>query len=215
MKRQLNILFWVLTMPILAFGQVEDTLLQPKLILNDTSIINKTNLKVYLLFDIRDYPTVIDGLLIPEYVEYVQICQEDFLTICYDNIKLKISSTGFYKCEKNENICIQPKIKINEFGTNMDYKELKNEDVKIICKVGKKSFKTRFGKIEVNRQIGCMDTGKNPLRILHSRKTLQFNDIGNLMFFEFDGDNDKKTELYIVNFFTCGGRLEIYRIDDK
>jgi len=215
MKRQLNILFWFLTMPILTFGQTDDTLLQPKLILNDTSIINNTDLKVYLLFDIRDYFEVVNGLILLEYVDYVQICQNDFLTICFYDTKFKITPTGFYKFEEVDSICNAPKIKINKFGTNMDYKKLKNDDVKIIHKVGKKRFKSRFGKIVVNRQTGCMDTGRNPLKILHNRKTLQFNDIGNLIFFEFDGDHDKKTELYIVNYFTCNGRLEIYKIDNK
>ena len=84
----------------------------------------------------------------------------------------------------------------------------------ILC--GKKEhFKSSFGKIEVYRKRGCMDTGRNPFKIVRNGKTLSFNDIGNLIFFEFDGDNDGKNELYILTYFSCEGRLEFYKIDDK
>ena len=84
----------------------------------------------------------------------------------------------------------------------------------ILC--GKKEhFKSSFGKIEVYRKRGCMDTGRNPFKIVRNGKTLSFNDIGNLIFFEFDSDNDGKNELYILTYFSCEGRLEFYKIDDK
>jgi len=205
MKQKLIILFLIFALPILTFGQANDTLLQPKLIVNDTTIINNTDLKVYLLFNIADYQRYqeVNGILLTEYFEGVRICQDDFLTIGYSFTSLKITPEGLYKCKNVDETCNRPKIKIHGFGSNF------------ATKTGKKSFKSRFGKIEVNRQTGCMDTGRNPVTILHNKKTLQFKNIGNLVFFEFDGDNDGKTELYIVNYFICDEHLEIYKIDDK
>ena len=206
MKKLINILL-VLILPVFAFGQMGDSLLQPKPILNDSLIINNTDLKVYLLFESENNIFLWDG---------INICQNDFLVIRVGiGFNFMITSAGLYTCEKLDTICNKPKIKINGFYTNMNYKELKNDDFKIIYEIGKKSFKSRFGKIVVSRQSGCMDTGRNPIKIVRKGKTLQFNDIGNLIFFKLDSDNDGKTELYIVNFFVCEGRLEIYKVDDK
>jgi hypothetical protein len=142
------------------------------------------------------------------------ICLNDYLTICTEGVDFKVVPTGFKIYDQTDTIC-NKKLKVNWFGTNMRGKELKNGDYKPIYEFGAKRFKSRFGKIIVNRQQGCMDTGWNPIKISQKGKTLSFNDIGNLIFFEFDGDNDGKKELYLLNYFSCEGRLEFYKIDDK
>lgn len=181
-------------------------LITPKFVSNDTSIINNTDLKVYLLFDSDSYESdTVDYFNRPigfHFLDYIRICQNDFLTISAEATNFKINPAGLYVYQQIDTVCDR-KIKLNGFASNFGVKEKKEH------------FKSRFGKIEVNRQQGCMDTGRNPITILQNEKTLLFKDIGNLIFFEFDGDNDGKNELYILNYFTCGGRLKIYRIDDK
>ena len=178
---------------------------------NDTLIINNTDLKVYLLFDSKDS---LNRFFCHGWASVYSICLNDYLTICTEYVNFKVTPISIKIYDQIDTIC-NNKLKVNWFGTNMRGKELKNGDYKSIYEFGEKRFKSRFGKIIVNRQQGCMDTGRNPIKIVRKGKILLFNEIGNLIFFEFDGDNDGKKELYLLNYFSCGGRLEFYKIDDK
>lgn len=195
-----------------------DTLLprqvKPKPLVNDTSIINNTNLKVYLLFD--PFDSLNRPIEFGPYLfDYIPVCKNDFLTIHIGTVNFLIKPTGLLVYEQIDTVCNQ-KIKVNGYTTNRKVKELKNGDYDISYELEKKQFNSRVGKIEVERkQMQCDDTGKNPVTITRNGKKLIFKDIGNLLFFEFDSDNDGKNELYLFNYFSCEGRLEIYKIDDK
>jgi len=195
-----------------------DTLLprqiNPKLVVNDISITNNTDLKVYLLFD--PYDSLNRPIDFGPYLfDYIPVCKNDYLTIHIGTINFLIKPTGLWVYEQMDTICNQ-KIKVNGFTTNRKVKELKNGDYDISYELEKKYFNSRLGKIEVERkQMQCDDTGKNPVTISRNGRKLVFKDIGNLLFFEFDSDNDGKNELYLLNYFSCEGRLEIYKIDDK
>ena len=203
----------------LFFSIEGDTLLprqiKPKLVVNDTSIINNTDLKVYLLFDPFDSlnrpiefgPSLFGG--------YIPVCKNEFLTVHIGAINFLFKPGGLWAYEQIDTNCNQ-KIKLNGYTTNRKVKELKNGDYDISYELEKKYFNSRLGKIEVERkQMQCDDTGKNPVTITRNGKKLVFKDIGNLLFFEFDSDNDGKNELYLFNYFSCEGRLYIYKIDDK
>jgi antitoxin component YwqK of YwqJK toxin-antitoxin module len=202
----------------LCFSLEGDTLLprhlKPKLISNDTSIINNTDLKVYMLFDPYDsLNNIID--FGPSLFDNIPVCKNDFLTIHIGTINFLIKQTGLWVYEQIDTTC-NINIKVNGYTTNRKEKELKNGDYDISYELEKKYFKSRLGKIEVERkQMQCDDTGRNPMKITKAGKTLLFKDIGNLLFFEFDSDNDWKNELYLLNYFSCEGHLEIYKIDDK
>ena len=179
---------------------------------DDTLIMNNTDLKVYLLLDLEDSIVKLIGKRFRIEGIY-SICQNDYLTITTGDINIKVTPTGTIIYEQFDTIC-NKKI-ADKFGTNVKVKVLKDGDYEVIPEYGKKRFKSRLGKIEVDRQSGCIDTGRNPIKITRNSKTLLFNDIGNLVFFEFDSDNDGKKELYILTYFTCMGRLEFYKVDDK
>ena len=185
-------------------------LIKPKLVTNDTSIINNTNLKVYLLFNSYDS---LNKLALPTYgylYDYISVCKNDFLTIHVGGVNFKVIPTGLWIYEQIDTVCHE-EIKVNGYSTNREVKELKVSYI-----LEKKNFKSRLGNIQVDRQMmRCDDTGNNPVKISREGKTLLFKDIGNLLFFEFDSDNDGKKELYILNYFSCMRRLEIYKIDDQ
>ena len=200
------------------FSLQGDTLLprqiKPRLITQDTSIINHTDLNVYLLFD--PYDSLNRPIDFGPYLfDYIPVCNNGLLTIHIGTINFSIRPTGLMVYAKIDTTCNQ-KINVNGYSTNRKVKELKNGDYDISYELEKKYFKSRLGKIEVERkQMQCDDTGRNPVTITRNGKNLTFKDIGNLLFFEFDSDNDGKTELYLLNYFSCEGHLEIYKIDDK
>lgn len=200
------------------FSQKGDTLLprliKPILVLNDTSIINNTDVKVYLLFD--SYDSLNRHIRFGENLDgYIPVCKNDFLTIHIGSINFTITSSGIRVCEQIDTICNQ-KINVTGYTTNRKVKELKNGDFDITYEIEKKYYKSRFGKLQVDRKLmRCDDTGRNPVTIFRNGKTLVFKDIGNLLFFEFDNDNDGKNELYLLNYFVCQEHLLIYKIDDK
>ncbi len=200
------------------FSPRGDTLLPRKIkqkpVVDDTSIINNTTLKVYCLFNSNDslnQPIDLGALMFT----YIAICKNDFVTSHIGTINFLILPDGLKVYEQFDTVCREP-VKLNGYTTNRKVKELKNGDYEIGYELEKKYFKSRFGKIEVERkEMQCDDTGRNPLTITNDHKTLLFKNIGNLLFFEFDSDRDSKKELYVFNYFSCEQHLEIYKIDDK
>jgi hypothetical protein len=180
----------------------------------DSSIINNTDLKVYLLFE--QSSRIFNTNYLGPYLFYeILICKNDFLTIRIGFTNFLLKSTGLLVFQKIDSSCNQ-RMGANNFTTNLRVIEKKNGTIDISYVLEKKYFNARLGKIEVNReQMRCDDTGNNPVTIIRNGKKLIFKDIGNVLFFEYDIDNDNKTELYLVNYYCCLGRLEIYKIDDK
>lgn len=189
-------------------------LIKPKLVSNNKSIINNTDLKVYLLFDPYDslnYPVKFGSSLFDK----IDVCHNDFLTIHIRSINFKYKPEGIWVYIQKDSICNQT-IDGNTFLTNLKVIELKNGDHEVSYELEKKYFNSSIGKIEVERKrMQCKDTGSNPLKIIRNGKKLVFKEIGNLLFFEHDSDNDGYSELYILNFYCCEGKLFIYKIDNK
>lgn len=183
-------------------------------IIQDTSIINTTDYKVYMLFDSRD--TINDFFREPDYLfNKIRICQNQFLTIHIGPVSFNIQQSGTEINMSNDTLC-EKEVKIKEFECNRVVKENKKGNIEVYYFLEKKYYKSHLGKIEVERkQMGCDDTGNNPIRLIYKNKYIYFKDIGNLIFFEFDTDNDKTNELFILNYFCCMGRLEIYKITKR
>jgi antitoxin component YwqK of YwqJK toxin-antitoxin module len=203
---------------MLYLSNMGDTLLprilNSKIAPKNKSIINKTDLKVYLLFDPNDslnYPIKFGSSLFDNIV----VCKNDFLTIHIRAINFQFKPEGIWVYIQNDSTCYQ-KIIVNEFSTNQKVKELENGDYELSYELEKKHFNSRIGKIEVERKkMQCNDTGNNPVKIFRNGKKLVFKDIGNLLLFEYDSDNDGNNELYLLNYYSCQGLLYIYKIDDK
>ncbi|NOQ75898.1 MAG: hypothetical protein GQ574_28085 [Crocinitomix sp.] len=88
------------------------------------------------------------------------------------------------------------------------------QDIEYVTK--KVNHKTSPGMLTVDvQQLSCDDTGSNPITLEHKGKKLAINHIGNLQFFEYDVDNDKSKELYILSYASCQGYLKIYRISKR
>jgi hypothetical protein len=86
--------------------------------------------------------------------------------------------------------------------------------VEITFDLDKRYIQSNIGTIEVSSQeLQCDDTGTNPFRITSNGNDIVFNQGGNLIFFEFDSNKDKKKELYILNYFSCMRRFELYKIE--
>ncbi|MES2560825.1 MAG: toxin-antitoxin system YwqK family antitoxin [Bacteroidota bacterium] len=200
------------------FSAKGDTLLPrniaPQPVLEDTSIINQTTLKVYLLFNSFDsLNKPID--FGPHLFHPIPVCKNEQVVIHIGPINFLLTQNGFRVYEQFDPSCLQ-KIKTNGYTTNRDTRELPNGNYDVRYALETKLFKSRLGKIAVERkQMQCDDTGNNPLTITRDNKTLLFKDIGNVLFFEFDSDNDTQNELYVLNYFSCEKQLKIYKVDDK
>jgi antitoxin component YwqK of YwqJK toxin-antitoxin module len=185
--------------------------IEQTLVTNDTSISNNSDLKVYRLFDTRNNSNrvISSGLFLDD---AIQVCDNGDLTMSAGTIHFIIKPTGVEVHENLDTTCTK-KIAVNGFSGNRNVKELKNGDYQISYTLEKKYFKTQVGQVEVERkQMQCDDTGRNPMKITKDGKSIYFKDVGNLIFFEYDCDKDGKKELYILNYFSCEGHLEIYKI---
>jgi hypothetical protein len=226
MKTLITILILI---PFLSFGQnnnpidkygqkqfdtVKPRYIEQKLVNKDTSIINNTDLKVYKLFDTRDS--------INDFLKYtdclfgkIEVCINQYLTIHIRPLNFCIKQNGIDISETVDTTCSK-KINYHIFECNRIITEHEDGNIDVSYELEKKYFTLQIGKIEVERkQMRCDDTGYNPITIARNNKTLYFKDIGNLIFFEFDTNKDGINELYILNYFSCMGHLEIYKITNK
>lgn len=214
--------------PFIVFSQKEtpagNTKLLPskfieeKEVKNDPSIINNTDLKIYLLFNQNKENLLVGEELFGRPVIYKN--KEDLLVIEYQyNTIFLIRPTGVeIKQTQKENNTQEAnrlkEIKAKWYTTTLRVEELPNGGLSRIHEDGKVSHKIQFGKLEVNRkrEPQCDDTGTNPITIYRNDKKLEFTNIRNLGFFECDVDG--KNELFILDFVCCEGSLKIYKIKE-
>jgi hypothetical protein len=180
---------------------------------NDSLIINNTSLRLYCLFNSKDsinknfrFAEPLDG--------NVKICgNQNNVIINAGGISFQIKSNGVL-LDSIRNTSCKKDIVTHNFGGSRRIKELDSGDVEITFDLDKKYIKTNIGTIEVSPQeLQCDDTGTNPFRITTNGKEIVFKQGGNLIFFEFDSNKDKKKELYILNYFSCMRRFELYKIE--
>jgi hypothetical protein len=211
-----TLLGFLLLLSLFSFRQMDNNIpfFRQSLVLNDTSISNNTDLKIYCLFDNRDSANhVIKSC--HNFEREVRVCDNGNLVIHYGPTDFIVQPTGVEVQTKGDTICGREIIS-HCFETHRVVKDLKNGSVDIYYDTKKRHFKTQVGQIEVApTQFGCDDTGQNPMKISRNGKTILFKDIGNLIFFEHDIDKDGKKELYVLDYFSCMGDLKIYKIDDK
>lgn len=204
-------LFLFLLLPLFTNGQLgfKEQLIKK----NDSLIINNTSLKLYCLFDTRDsinknfrFAEPMDG--------NVRICGNlSKVVINAGGITFQIKSKGVFLDSVRNNNC-KKDIVTHNFGGSKRIKELESGDLEISFDLDKKYIKTNLGTIEVSPQeLQCDDTGTNPFKITSNGKEIVFKEGGNLIFFEFDSNLDKKKELYILNYFSCMRRFELYKIE--
>lgn len=204
-------IFLFLALPFFSNGQLgfrEQSIKE-----NDTLIINSTSLRLYSLFDTRDsinkkfrFLEPVDG--------NVKVCgNRKQVIINAGGISFQIRSNGVFLDTVRKKIC-KKEIETYYFGGSRRIKELDSGDYEVTYDLDKKYIKTNLGTIEVfPQEFQCDDTGNNPFRIIYKEKDIVFKDGGNLIFFEFDSNLDKKKELYILNYFSCMGRLRLYKVE--
>ncbi len=204
--------------PLLSLGQTKfnPRFIKQSLIQNDTSIINNTDLKIYRLFDTRDSASGIRYFNYPlEMGTHICNNNNNNLTVNTGGVLFTIQREGLHIEQKKDTIC-KKEIKSTCFKTHRITTTLKSGDFYISYDTTKKYFATQIGKMKISpTSLGCDDTGRNPFKITRNGKSIYFKDIGNLTFFEYDIEKDGMKELYILNSFSCRGRLEIYKIDIK
>ncbi|MFH1320361.1 MAG: hypothetical protein ABII90_06895 [Bacteroidota bacterium] len=189
------------------------TFIKEKEIKSDTSIINETDLKVFILFD--QYNKKDRLLKFRESLFYgAKVCKKENLIIQIGREIFIVKRNGVEIHETLEVNC-ENEIETKKYGINREVKELpsgkrdvKYVNEKIIHKIG-------LGNLEVERKrLKCDDTGTNPITIYRNGKKLEFKEIDNLQFFEFDTDSNGKNELYVLTYRSCSGLLRIYKIDE-
>jgi hypothetical protein len=210
-----KLLHFFILLPLLSFGQTGTNarFFSQSLVHNDTSIINNTDLKIYRLFDTRDSTHA--GKSYYPFDGGVKTCNDNGVTIHYGPTNFIIKSNGIEVTATRDTICSKG-ITEYRFGGSRRIKQLKDGSVDAYYDLEKKYIKTQIGKIEVSpQQFHCDDTGNNPFRIERNGKSIYFKDGGNLLFFEYDSDNDGKKELFILNYHSCMAHIELYKIDYK
>jgi len=187
------------------------TYLKAQEITSDTSIINLTDLKVYLLFDQYDKKNKVVNFG-EDLFRGGKICTGKELTIQIGAINFLIKENGLEIHETIERRC-DKELESIKYGINRVVKELENGEWDVKYVYDTIDHKSSLGKIEVIRKkLKCVDTGRNPLKIHRNGKTLEFKDIDNLQFFEYDLDNDGNKGLYVLTYQSCNGLLKIYEV---
>jgi hypothetical protein len=180
---------------------------------SDSTFVNSTSLKVYCLFSTND--TSINSIRFTKPLEgNVKVYGSQRNAFIYTGgISFQIDSNGLYILSK-EKMTKRKRLQSTTFGGSKRIQELENGEVEITFDLDKKYIPTQIGEIEVSPQeLQCDDTGTNPFNIISEGKEIIFKQGGNLIFFEFDSNNDDNMELYIVNYFSCMKQLEIYKIE--
>ena len=189
---------------------------------NDPSIINDTNLKVYLLF----YQNSRENRLVPFGEELystpkIYKNKEGVLIIEYPATTFLIRPNGVEIKKIREAHNTQEAVRLKEieakwYTTAVHVERLPNGEFSKKYEDGKVSHKIEFGEFEVDRkrEPQCDDTGTNPITIYRNNKKLAFRNIRNLGVFECDIDDDGKCELFILSFACCEGLLTIYKVTE-
>jgi len=186
----------------------------PSAVKNDTSILNSSRLTVYSLFDARDSANAILDM---------SACLSDSIRICDNgNLTIYIGTIQFIIMPKLLGVHVttgapcKSVIPAQRFTATRVKEEIKKDRNNINDSNEKESFKTQLGKIEVqHKRMVCDNTGHHPVTLTNDNKTIYFKDIGNLIFFEHDIDKGGNKEFFIVNYSSCKGTLEIYKIDEE
>ena len=213
-----------LILSILFFVLIElKAQIKPILVENDTSIINKTSLKVYKLFDEKaieaENTRLKQNVRIGD-IAYINPYQKgDTLTIISNNCTAKIMPNGivFYDREylrsKSLNIKSLKEIKYLEYKTFRKESKYMGVQPEYIQKKEKIKVNNYNLIVDIKNPLGCGSCGNNPITIKDKLgKTLLFKNIQNVTIFECDIDNDKKNEIYVVSYYACGGKLVVYQV---
>ena len=205
------LLFLFLVFPLLSIAQIG--LKEQRLCESDSIIENTSDLRLYSLFNSNDsinkdfrFTEPLDGNV----------------TICGNQHNVKINAGGMSFQLKPNGVFIDTQ-KNNSCKKGIDFysirgsqriKELDSGDVEITFDLDKKFMQCEIGMVEISPQeLQCDDTGSNPFRIISNEQSIVFQQGGNLILFEYDSNQDQKKELYIVNYFSCMKRFEIYKVE--
>ncbi len=195
------------------FSVAQAKFIEQQLKSSDSTFVNSTSLKVYCLFNTND--TSINSVRFTKPLEgNVNVYGSKRNAFIYaGGISFQIDSNGLNTLTKKKMIK-RKRLQSTTFGGSKRIQELENGEVEITFDLELKHIKSEVGTIEVAPQeLQCDDTGTNPFKIRSNGNEIQFNHGGNLIFFEYDSNKDKKMELYIVNYFSCMKQLEIYKIE--
>lgn len=177
----------------------------------DTSIINKTELKVSVLYETNRKDRAL------RFGEYLfggaTVCKNNKdLVLKYGSAIIVIKENGVEIHQTNDIVC-NNEIPTIKYGINRVVKELPNGEWDIKYVKEKVKHKTHLGVLTVDVQDSkCDDTGTNPISIDYKGQSLTIKNIDNLQFFEYDTNNDGKKELYILTYASCQGFLKIYKV---
>lgn len=203
------ILFFFL--PLISTAQIG--LKEQRLYVSDSFIVNTTELRIYTLFNSSDssnknfrFKGELDGNVI--------ICGSKKKAIIYaGGISFQLQANGVY-IDTVKNTSCKKGIDFYSIRGSKRVKELDSGEVEITFDLDVKHIKSQIGTIEVSPQeLQCDDTGTNPFNIISEGKEIIFRQGGNLIFFESDSNHDQKKELYIVNYFSCMKRFEMYKVE--
>ncbi|KOY86640.1 hypothetical protein AD998_11250 [bacterium 336/3] len=187
---------------------------KPILLENDTSIINKSKWKVYNVFDskkckLEGFQIKGDQICNPK----VYVNKDSSITLVSQLWNFVIKTDNVYIYQHLPRSFYKKETSAREFRVNREGVPDGQGGIKFIYDPDIMNFNSTFGKIQVYRtHFGCDDTGRNPLKIVNEKSSLYFKNIGNLLFFEYDLDNNKQKELYVINFHCCTQRIKIYRV---
>jgi len=187
----------------------------------DSLIINNTELKVWLMFDSWDFPeessmwhTFIecrDGGLNDPWLNNLT------LTMCENKFIIQDSTTVVLK-----QFGYSPQLLLNKKAKSLANTSVVRKDTVLpdgtetnMQVYGEVICQSSFGEIVITRKAGCDDTARSPFTLNYKGNFIYFKEIGNLNLYEYDANNNGKNELYIMNYYLCGGRIIVYKIDDN
>lgn len=205
------LLLLFLFLPLISTAQIG--LKEQRLYFSDSFIVNTTELQLYTLFNSSDssnknfrFREELDGNVI--------ICGSKKKAIIYaGGISFQLQANGVY-IDTLKNTSCKKGIDFFSIRGSRRIKELDSGEVEITFDLDKKHMQSEVGMVEISPQeLQCDDTGSNPFRIISKDQAIVFKQGGNLIFFEFDSNDDQKKELYIVNYFSCMKRFEMYKVE--
>ena len=138
---------------------------------------------------------------------------DSIVAIRFDRTILRIQPEGLSRCQGCINYDSDKNFPISFFGLNVKESENEQHEYTYEYVLEDVHYPMKNFEVIVHRQKAqCMDTGNNPVTILHKGKKLELLNLKNILFFPFDADKNGADELYIISYQSCDGLYKILRV---
>jgi len=136
---------------------------------------------------------------------------DSVIAIRFNQKMFTVHPDGLYQCYQCMDYDSDRNFPLTYYGQNFKVNEEQEYTYEYV--VEDVHFPMKNFEVIVHRQKAqCMDTGNNPITIVHKGKKMELFNLKNILFFTWDSDKNGSDELYIISYASCDGLYKILRV---